>query len=65
VMLVGHNPGLQQVALLLARPGPDLEELAAKFPTAALATLAISGWDTLGHGTAELTDFVRPRDLER
>lgn len=65
VMLIGHNPGLQQLALLLVRPGPELEALAAKFPTAALATLAISSWDALGRGTANLTDFVRPRDLER
>jgi phosphohistidine phosphatase len=64
VMLIGHNPGLQQLALLLARPGPGLRELEAKFPTAALATLAVPGWSTLDRGTAELIDFVRPRDLE-
>ena len=65
VMLIGHNPGMQQLALLLARPGPEVDELAVKFPTAALATLAISSWDSLGRGSAELTDFIRPRDLER
>jgi phosphohistidine phosphatase len=32
VMLIGHNPGVQQLALLLARPGPKLDELAVKFP---------------------------------
>jgi phosphohistidine phosphatase len=67
VMLIGHNPGMQQLALLLARPGPETRELEAKFPTGALATLAFPGpdWRTLDRGTAELIGFVRPRDLER
>jgi phosphohistidine phosphatase len=40
-------------------------KLASKFPTAALATLElpIDGWDALGHDTADLAGFVRPRDL--
>ena len=65
VMLIGHNPGLQELALLLSRSGPGVRELEAKFPTAALATLALPrpGWSALDRGTAELIDFVRPRDL--
>ncbi len=55
VMLIGHNPGMQQLAFLLA-------ELDDKFPTAALATLECSGWRTLEK--AELIDYVRPRDLD-
>ena len=65
VMIIGHNPGLQDLALLLARDASmELEE---KFPTAALATLAFRGrgWDVLDRGTAELIEFVRPRDLDR
>jgi phosphohistidine phosphatase len=68
VMLIGHNPSLELLALDLARPEePAVRELAAKYPTAALATLVVAegSWRTLGHGTAELTGFVRPRDLER
>ena len=66
VMVIGHNPALEQLALLLARHGPTVSELEAKFPTGALATLAFRGpgWAELGRGTAELIDFVRPRDLE-
>jgi phosphohistidine phosphatase len=66
VMLIGHNPAMQQLALLLAAPGPELRELEEKFPTGALATLAFRGpdWRTLDRGTAELVGFVRPRDLE-
>ncbi|MGH2945214.1 MAG: phosphohistidine phosphatase SixA [Solirubrobacteraceae bacterium] len=65
VMLVGHNPGLQQLALALARPAPELDELEAKYPTAALVTLAFPGpsWRDLDRDTADLVGFVRPRDL--
>jgi phosphohistidine phosphatase len=65
VLLIGHNPGLQDLALDLARPSPSVDELAAKYPTAALATLELSAsWGELDHGTAELVDLVRPRELE-
>ena len=65
VMLIGHNPGLQELALDLARPAPALSELARKFPTAALATLEFraSTWQELDHETGEFVALVRPRDL--
>jgi phosphohistidine phosphatase len=62
VMLIGHNPAIQLLALDLCRNARELE---GKYPTAALATLAFPAWDTLAPGTAELIGFVRPRDLER
>jgi phosphohistidine phosphatase len=67
VIVIGHNPGLEQLALVLARPGPAVRELEVKFPTGALATFAFRGrgWDALDRGTAELINFIRPRDLER
>jgi phosphohistidine phosphatase len=55
VMLVGHNPGMQQLALRLA----GLDD---KFPTAALAILDCDGWSGLER--AELIDYVKPRDLD-
>jgi phosphohistidine phosphatase len=66
VMVIGHNPGLQELALELARPASAASELAAKYPTGALATLAFdaSSWQELGRDTAELVELVRPRDLE-
>jgi phosphohistidine phosphatase len=65
VLLIGHNPGLQELVLALALPGPERDAVAVKFPTAALATLEapIDGWDELEAGAAELSAFVRPRDL--
>jgi phosphohistidine phosphatase len=66
VMVIGHNPGLEELALLLARDGPNVRDLEAKFPTGALATLAFQGpgWSALDRGMAELIEFVRPRDLQ-
>lgn len=67
VLLVGHNPGIQQLALELAGGGdPEtLAQLRTKFPTTALAVLEadVAAWATLSSGVADLTAFVRPRDL--
>jgi len=65
-MLVGHNPGLHELALTLARRSDTVRELEAKYPTAALATLTVpaESWQELDRGTAELIALVRPRDLE-
>ena len=67
VMLIGHNPAVEDLALELARPSAERHELAVKFPTGALATLSVPGgsWRALDHGAAELVAFVRPRELER
>jgi phosphohistidine phosphatase len=65
VMLVGHNPGLGDLVLLLAAPGKVRERAEAKVPTGALATLEadIAGWSELQPGCARLVSFVVPRDL--
>jgi len=67
VMLIGHNPGLQQFALMLAdgAEGAHRLQLAAKFPTGSLAVLEseINRWGEFQPGSAVLTEFVRPRDL--
>jgi phosphohistidine phosphatase len=64
VMLIGHNPGMQQLALELAARGDELDRLEAKFPTAALATLSLTvSWSDLAPGAATLAAFVVPREL--
>ncbi|WP_269931617.1 SixA phosphatase family protein [Aminobacter sp. HY435] len=67
LLIVGHNPGLEDLSAGLAGPGSDgraLLSIAEKFPTAALARFEIeSPWDALQFGTARLTHFIRPRDL--
>ena len=64
-MLIGHNPGLHNLALILASRGADLPQLEEKFPTGALATLAVhsDSWTALSPGEAELVDYVAPRQL--
>jgi phosphohistidine phosphatase len=62
VMLIGHNPAIEELAVGLAGPGADL--IGDKFPTGALATLSLSGrWCELAPGRVELESFVRPREL--
>jgi phosphohistidine phosphatase len=65
LMLIGHNPGLQDLALVLASAGAELERLEAKFPTAALATLALPNttWSQLSQADAVLTAYVVPKQL--
>lgn len=66
LLVVGHNPGFETLAALLAGPGsrPEaLERMGTKFPTAALARLSFDGdWADLGSGRAALADFLTPRD---
>jgi phosphohistidine phosphatase len=65
LLIVGHNPGLERLALLLSGAGPLHDEIAAKYPTGALAELAlpVDHWRDVGEGGGTLTRFVRPRDL--
>ena len=65
VMLVGHNPAMERLALDLANEGPLLADLARKYPTGALATLEFAGgWSDLDGDGARLVGLVKPRDLE-
>jgi phosphohistidine phosphatase len=62
VMLIGHNPAMQELAVCLA--GDDSELAEQKFPTGALATLTFAGsWRDLRLGGAELVGFLKPREL--
>jgi phosphohistidine phosphatase len=65
-LLIGHNPGIQSAALLLA--GADdrapVTRLRDKMPTAALAAFELGGeWTAAAPGAARLVSFVVPRDL--
>jgi phosphohistidine phosphatase len=66
VMLIGHNPGIQDLALSLASGGSESTRVRSKFPTAALATLELNAsWRELAPGSAELVSFVKPKELSR
>lgn len=63
VLLIGHNPAVQELAASLVRGGDELAE--RKFPTAALATVTFGGpWRALDRDHAELAALVTPRTLE-
>jgi phosphohistidine phosphatase len=65
LLLVGHNPGAEELVLELAGDGLDdtLGEVREKFPTSAIAVLAWrgAGWRDLAPGTALLTDVMVAR----
>lgn len=64
VMLIGHNPAIQELALELASSGARLGDMERKFPTAALATLSVPcAWSDIRRGSAELVAFVTPKEI--
>ncbi|MDJ1462486.1 histidine phosphatase family protein [Nitratireductor sp. GZWM139] len=67
VLVVGHNPGMEDFASLLAGNGSGedaLERMREKYPTAALARFAFDGrWDALAFGGARLLHFMKPKDF--
>jgi len=65
VLLVGHNPSMQDLASLLASSGDRLNELRAKLPTGALVEIEppVDLATTLEKRDGVLTRFVVPREL--
>jgi len=62
LMVVGHEPCVSDTTLYLAGSGDPLGRVRVKYPTGALAVLAVTGsWAELGEGTAVLKDFHTPR----
>lgn len=66
--VVGHNPGLQQFALLLIGSGDNdaRERITEKLPTCGLLVIdfSIDAWDKLQAGHGRLDRFVSPRLLQ-
>ncbi len=67
-LLVGHNPGLEDLVLELVPRGSGQlrDEAELKYPTGTLARLdlAIDRWAQIDGGRAQLALFIRPRDLD-
>lgn len=71
VMLIGHNPGLEQLAKALSSsPTSEGDEerhkrMREKFTTCAFAviTMPFDTWRAVKAGAGELKDFMRPKDL--
>lgn len=66
LLVVGHNPTTEELALDLAGPANAgaAQRISAKYPTGALAVLDVAGqWRDVALGTLSLTAFVTPSDL--
>jgi len=66
LLLVGHNPGMERLALLLSRGGALHDEVALKYPTGSLAeiSLPVEHWRDVAESRGTLARFLRPRDLD-
>jgi phosphohistidine phosphatase len=67
LLVVGHEPTMSEVSLILAgadgTDGAALERITDKYPTSAIAVLAVpGGWAALEPGRAALTAFHVPRE---
>ena len=70
-MIIGHNPGLEQLANALCASPKDAESeklhrrMREKFSTCAFAAIKVSAktWREVMAGTGLLIDFMRPKDL--
>ncbi len=66
VLLIGHNPGLHELAVALAdENSPAFRALASeKFPTGAYVSLRVPvDWSVLGSSRHELIGYVTPESL--
>jgi len=64
LMLVGHNPGLHQLCLKLARDGDEklIDTMMLKFPTCAFAEVDLGkvAWADIASAHGTLTHFTTP-----
>lgn len=68
-MMCGHNPGLEDLILMLVPDQTDdalRDEVEEKFPTATFAEIIfdVAHWADVRAGSATLAKLVRPRDLD-
>ncbi len=66
VLVIGHNPGLHELAIALAAPdAPPARAMAAgKLPTAACVSLLVATpWGRIGQGRHQVVAYVTPEAL--
>ena len=66
LLLAGHNPGLEELALRLALRDALRCEVEIKYPTGTVAEigLPVDRWADVREGTGRIVSFIRPRDLD-
>jgi phosphohistidine phosphatase len=65
LLVVGHNPGIEQALAALVGSTANSVPLPPNFPTASLAVITVEtdDWSTLAERSGRLKAFVRPKDL--
>jgi phosphohistidine phosphatase len=67
LLVIGHNPGFEELAKLLIGEGDmdSILRLGQKYPTAGLAVIDfdLKGWDEIKQKTGRLERFVTPKSL--
>jgi phosphohistidine phosphatase len=67
LLVIGHNPGLQELAIKLVAVGDSdaMRQLKEEFPTSALAVInfMVEDWSRLHQRAGRLEHFVTPRTL--
>lgn len=69
LLLVGHNPGLEDLVLMMVPDAPGdgtRDQVEEKFPTASIAeiTFPVDRWEDVRPNGGTISLFVRPRDLD-
>lgn len=69
LLMVGHNPGFEDLILMLVpdrQDDPLRDQVEEKFPTAALAEIRfdVAHWSEVASDSGMLVRLVRPRDLD-
>ncbi len=66
VMLVGHNPGLEDLLVSLTNGDAKTEDDGKLLPTATLALLELdTNWSDIKRGSARLVKIIHPRSLPK
>ena len=66
LLVVGHNPGMESLALELSDGAGLRDEVAVKYPTGTLAEIDLPArsWRQVAPGSGRIARFIRPRDLD-
>ncbi|MCC9625771.1 histidine phosphatase family protein [Thalassospira sp. MA62] len=69
VMMIGHNPGIENFAARLFADGDEaaFESLQRKYPTCGLALFKfdVADWGQVAFGNGRLVEFTKVKDLHR
>ena len=67
LLIVGHNPGFQELVLRLASddPGEHSDHIVDGFPTAAIAAVELPAgrWREIAERSGRIVDLILPRNL--